>query len=232
MFRKRRRIFQEKSVICIRLPANAHHRHVNTFFVAGNSSKLPVTQKGRMKNEALFFTRSSHPIPVPFSGSFFKFFSRLPQFRLLPECGHPKISATTGQDCLSGTQLTTWGFVKKSTSDDLHLFQASHPDSGFISNRQIAILQHMTCICHIRLGRIAGDIIGHRRCRKGRCKMKAAAPLICVSYVLVTTQQIPADAAISEIVTAFWIPPVLTSFRTKTHQPPAHMHTVLPPGPY
>lgn len=86
--------------------------HVNSFCVAGNSSKLPVTQKGRVKNEALFFTRPSRPILFCFR-IIFLIFSRLPQFRLLPECRHPKISATTGQDCLSGTQLTTWGICQK-----------------------------------------------------------------------------------------------------------------------
>ena len=44
------------------------------FCVAGNSSKLPVTKKGVMKNEALFFTRSSHPILFRFRIIFFKFF--------------------------------------------------------------------------------------------------------------------------------------------------------------
>ena len=73
MFRNCRRIFQKKSVICIRLPANAHYRHVNAFCVTGNSSKLPVTQKGRVKNEALFFTRPSRPILFRFR-IIFKFF--------------------------------------------------------------------------------------------------------------------------------------------------------------
>ncbi len=103
---------------------------------------------------------SSHALRIrscSVSGSFFKFFQGSLNSAFYQNAGIRKISATTGQDCLSGTQLTTWG-LSKSTSDDLHLFQASHPDSGFISNRQIAILQHMTCICHIRLGRIAGDI--------------------------------------------------------------------------
>lgn len=44
-----------------------------------------------MKNETSFFTRPSRPILFCFR-IIFLIFSRLPQFRLLPECRHPKSS--------------------------------------------------------------------------------------------------------------------------------------------
>ena len=133
-----------------------------------------------MKNEALFFTRPSRPIRFCFR-IIFLIFSRLPQFRLLPECRHPKISATTGQDCLSGTQLTTWGICQK-----INLRRSSSL-SGFAPRFRLHLQpsnSHPSAhdmYLHIRLGRIAGDIIGHRRYRKGRCKMKADSSIdLCI----------------------------------------------------
>ena len=49
--------------------------------------------------------------------------------------------------------------LKVLTSNNLHLFQTPHSNSLFISNRQISIFQNMAGISHIRLGRVAGDVI-------------------------------------------------------------------------